>query len=236
MRLKTPAEIEALRQATALTELGIRHLFYDNDPRGRTVSQLRADFQRAVLDAVHEDPECSGYEQCRVYISVGGDIGPNLSRHSTEVSEGDVIWIDAGCQVDGYASDIGRTFTTGPATATVRRIADALEAGSAAGFELLRPGVPMADIYRRTQDAVRQGGLPTYTRGHFGHGVGIGIGERGPYIAPSTADVLTPGMTLAFERPYYLRGLGGFQYEENFAVTPTGVDMFTTLPRELVEL
>ena len=235
-RLKTPAEIDALRRATALTEVGLRAALIDNDPRGRTVSQLRAQFQQAVLAEVQDDPECAGYEQSRVYISAGGDIGPNLTRHAHVVADGDVIWIDAGCQVDGYAADIGRTFTVGPASPTVRRIADALEAGSAAGFELLRPGVAMADVYTATQQGVRAGGLPTYTRGHFGHGIGIGIGERGPYISGDSVDVLTPGMTLAFERPYYVRGLGGFQFEENFVVTEDGNDMFTALPRNLTEL
>lgn len=235
-RLKTGPEIDALRRATALTEIGIKAGLIDHDPRGRTVSQLRARFQQAVLEAVADDPECGGYEQCRVYLSAGGDIGPNLTRHPRAVGEGDVIWIDAGCQVDGYAADIGRTFTVGPASPTVRRIAGALEAGSAAGFPLLRPGVPMADVYTATQDAVRATGLPTYTRGHFGHGIGIGIGERGPYFSSDSRDVLTPGMTLAYERPYYVRGLGGFQYEENFVVTTDGAEMFTTLPRDLTEL
>lgn len=234
--LKTEAEIDALRRAVALTEVGIRAALIDADPRGRTVSQLRASFQQAVLAAVADDPGCAGYEQCRVYLSAGGDIGPNLSRHTHRVAEGDVIWVDAGCQVDGYAADIGRTFTVGPATPLVRRIATALEAGSAAGFALLRPGTPLADIYRATQEAVRANGLPTYTRGHFGHGIGAGIGERAPYICADTTAVLTPGMALAFERPYYLRGLGGFQYEENFAVTEDGVDIFTSLPRNLTEL
>jgi len=234
--VKTAAQIDALRRATALTELGIQGALLDKDPRGRTVSQLRADFTQAVLSRVQQDRECDGYEQCRVYLSVGGDIGPNLGRHGRAVAEGDVIWIDAGCLVDGLAADIGRTFTVGPAPATVRRIADALEAGSAAGFELLLPGARFADVYRETQDTIRATGLPTYTRGHFGHGVGIGIGERAPYISAHSDDVFTPGMTLAYERPYYVRGLGGFQYEENFAVTESGIDVFTTLPRNLVEL
>ena len=134
-----------------------------------------------MLAAVADDPGCAGYEQCRVYLSAGGDIGPNLSRHTHRVAEGDVIWVDAGCQVDGYAADIGRTFTVGPATPLVRRIATALEAGSAAGL-LLRPGTPLADIYRATQEAVRANGLPTYTRGHFGHGIGAGIGEAPLYL------------------------------------------------------
>lgn len=209
----------------------------DQDPRGRTVSQLRATFERSVLDAVSSDPECAGYEQSRVYLSTGGDIGPNLTRHGQVVADGDVIWIDAGCQVDGYACDIGRTFSIGRASPLVRRIADALTAGSQAGLPLLRAGIPMGEVYRTTQDTVRANGLPTYTRGHFGHAVGIGIGERGPYVSAGNEQPFEPGMTMAYERPYYVRGLGGFQFEENFAVTGDGpADLFTTLPQELIEI
>jgi Xaa-Pro aminopeptidase len=233
---KTQDEVAALRKATHLTELGIRKVFLEHDPRGRSVSQLRNDFELAVRAAVGADVECEGYGGSRVYISTGPDIGPNLERHGRRVESGDVVWIDAGCVVDGYVSDIGRTFTVDAPHPTVRRIADALEAGSDAGFELMGPGVSMSSVFQATQAAVRANGLPTYTRGHFGHAVGIGIGERGPYFSEESTQDLVPGMVLAFERPYYARGLGGFQFEENFVVTEGGVDYFTSLPRTLIEI
>lgn len=231
--IKTPEEIHALTTATELSEAGIRAIFLDSDPRGKTVSQLRLEYEIAVRQRVLADPAGAGFEQLRVYISTGASIGPNVGRNEDVVRDGDVLWIDCGVQIDGYASDIGRTFSVGRPGATVRRIADALTAGSEAGFELLRPGTAMRDVHRRMQETTRASGLPTYTRGHVGHAVGVAIGEQPPYLAPSEERPLAPGMVLAFERPYYVRGLGGFQFEENLVITDSGADVLTRLPRGL---
>lgn len=231
--VKTDVEIAALRTATELAETGLRAVILDQDPRGKTVSQLRAEYDIAVRQAVAGDPTCRGFEMARVYISTGGSVGPNVGRNQDAVSDGDVLWIDCGVQVDGYASDIGRTFSVGEPNATVQRIADALAAGSDAGLELIAAGTPMRAVHERMQSTVRRQGLPTYTRGHVGHAVGVGIGEQPPYLAPNEARPLEPGMVLAFERPFYVRGLGGFQFEENIAITPSGAEILTRLPRGL---
>jgi Xaa-Pro aminopeptidase len=91
----------------------------------------------------------------------------------------------------------------------------------------------MGDVFRATEGAVRQHGLPTYTRGHHGHAVGIGIGEQAPYVTSGESRPLLPGMVMAFERPYYVRGLGGFQFEDNYVVTESGIEIFNTLPTRL---
>ena len=231
--IKSPAEIDALRRATQLAELGTRAVFLDADPRGKTVSQLRNEWELAIRIAVGGDAATEGFEDSRVYISTGGAVGPSVARNETRVEQGDVIWIDCGVQIDGLASDIGYTFSVGAPNDNVRRVADALAAGSAAGFELLRPGTSMGDVFRATEGTVRTHRLPTYTRGHHGHAVGIGIGEQAPYVTAGEPRPLLPGMVMAFERPYYVRGLGGFQFEDNYVVTETGIEVFNTLPTHL---
>lgn len=231
--VKTPGEIDALRRATQLAELGTRAIFLDSDPRGKTISRLRLDYQRAVLDAVSDDPGAEGVEDMRVYISTGGAVGPHVARNERKVEGGDVVWIDCGVQVDGLASDIGYTFSLGAPGATTMRVVDALMEGSAEGRALLGPGASMGDVFRATESTVRKHGLPTYTRGHHGHAIGLGIGEQAPYVTDGEERPLLPGMVMAFERPYYVRGLGGFQFEDNYVVTESGIEVFNTLPTEL---
>jgi Xaa-Pro dipeptidase len=231
--IKTTGEIDSLRRATQLAELGTRAIFIDNDPRGKTVSQLRLEYQLAIMEEVRHDPATEGLEDMRVYISTGGGVGPIVSRNETAVAEGDVIWIDCGVQVDGLASDIGYTFSVGKPGAPTMRVADALAEGSQAGFARLRPGESMAEVFRACEYTVRKHGLDTYTRGHHGHAIGIGIGEQAPYVTEGEDRPLLPGMVMAFERPYYVRGLGGFQFEDNYVVTDTGIEIFNTLPTHL---
>lgn len=231
--VKTPGEVDALRRATQLAELGTRAIFLEADPRGKTISRLRLEYQMAVLDAVRDDPGAEGVEDMRVYISAGGAVGPHVARNERRVEDGDVVWIDCGVQVDGLASDIGYTFSLGSPGSTTMRVVDALMEGSAEGRALLGPGSSLGDIFRATESTVRKHGLPTYTRGHHGHAIGLGIGEQAPYVTDGEERPLQPGMVMAFERPYYVRGLGGFQFEDNYVVTESGVEIFNTLPTEL---
>jgi len=231
--IKTPGEIDALRRATQLAELGVRAILLDTNPRGKTVSQLRLEYQIAVMEAVRNDPGTEGVEDMRVYLSTGGGVGPHVARNETTVAEGDVIWIDCGVQIDGLASDIGYAFSVGKPADMTLRVADAIADGSRAGFEILGPGVSMGDVFRVTQNTIRKHGLPTYTRGHHGHAIGLGIGEQAPYVTDTENRPLQPGMVMAYERPYYVRGLGGFQFEDNYVVTETGIEIFNTLPTTL---
>jgi Xaa-Pro dipeptidase len=231
--IKTPGEVDALRRATQLAELGVRSIFLENDPRGLTISQLRLRYELAIMNSVSSDPGSEGLEAMRVYISTGGAVGPHVARNETVVSEGDVIWIDCGVQLDGLASDIGYAFSVGKPAEMTLRVADAIAEGSQAGFDLIGPGAVMGDVFRATEYTIRKHGLPTYTRGHHGHAIGLGIGEQAPYVTDGEERPLLPGMVMAFERPYYVRGLGGFQFEDNYVVTETGIEIFNTLPTQL---
>jgi Xaa-Pro dipeptidase len=68
------------------------------------------------------------------------------------------------------------------------------------------------------------------------HAIGIGGGEHTPFLSPTEEQTFQPGMAFAFERPFYVRGLGGFQYEDNFVVTESGIERLTELPVEMLEV
>ncbi|MDX6484931.1 MAG: Xaa-Pro dipeptidase [Gaiellaceae bacterium] len=233
---KSPEEIAALRRSVELTETGLRASLLDNDPRGKTVSQLRNEFDLAVRAAVAADPELEGYQESRAFITCGGTIGPNVGRNATLVEDGCVIWIDCGVTVDGYQADFGRTIAVGDVDPLVHLIAEALVAGGQAGTEKLGIGVPMNEVFEATQAAIRANGLPTYTRGHFGHAIGVGGGEHHPFISPTETKTFEPGMAFAYERPFYVRGLGGFQFEDDFVVTENGIENLNSLPCTLLRV
>jgi Xaa-Pro aminopeptidase len=212
----------------------MRASILDSDPRGKTVSQVRNDFDMAVRSAVSGHPTLHGFQGCRVFMTSGGTIGPNTARDDTVVTEGDVIWMDCGVTVDGYQADIGRTVALGSVDPLTRRIADALAAGGSAGYERLAVGTAMNEVFAATQDAVRKNGLGTYTRGHVGHAIGTGGGEHHPFISPQEAKTFEPGMVFAFERPFYLRGHGGFQFEDNLVVHEDRIEVLNVLPQGLL--
>ena len=117
------------------------------------------------------------------------------------------------------------------------RIYDALHRAFDAGFDLLKPGTALADIYRVTSTTMWDQGFETYGRGHFGHGVGASIwSEEWPFISADSDAVLEPNMVLAFETPWYIDGLGGFIIEDQVLITDRGCDVMAPLPRELTRI
>jgi Xaa-Pro dipeptidase len=81
------------------------------------------------------------------------------------------------------------------------------------------------------------GGFSTYNRGHFGHGVGASIwSEEWPFISADATALAEPGMVLAFETPYYIKGLGGFIIEDQILITETGTELMAPYPRDLIEV
>ena len=83
---------------------------------------------------------------------------------------------------------------------------------------------------------MRSHGLPNYSRGHFGHSIGMDDQtEEPPFIGPNDS-VLEPGMVMCLELPYYPADVGGFNIEDMILVTESGHEVLTTLPRDLVSL
>lgn len=226
--VKSAKEIANLRLAVEIAEIGIGAVHAAIEP-GVTRDAL-ADVWNTSVRKHRDSGALSGTWE---YISVG----KNPWGGNAVASAGDLIKVDVGCLVNGYTSDTGRTFVLGaPGTAQVR-LFDALMEGFMAGTELLRPSVPMRDVHHATLTAIRAAGFPGYSRGHFGHGLGAGLGsEEWPFISAQSDVILEPGMVMAFECPWYIYGLGGMIIENQLLITETGHEMMNDLPLNLVRI
>lgn len=235
--IKTPAEVELIRQAVALAEAGISSVV-GPAVRGLTLGEIRLQFVKGVLDAALARPTVQGYQLGGITnLSFGPRTGPSFTPSPETIKDGDLLKFDVGAIVSGYGSDLGRTFSVGRASGLVRRIQDALLAGLDAAVSVIRPGVRLCDVYAAGMAAVRSSGVPYYSRGHLGHTIGaMGGAEEPPFISPGETRVVEPGMVLAVEVPAYIEGLGSFQNEHNLVVNETGFELLDALPVKLGEL
>lgn len=226
--VKSPAEIENLRLAAGIAETGIAAV---RDAILPGVS--RRDLAETWQGAIRAHPQSGRLSGAWDYIS----LGENPWGGSAAAKPGDLVKVDVGCLVEGYTSDTGRTFVLGRPSDAQARLFDALMAGFEAGSAHLRPGVPLGEVHRITLAAIRAAGLPGYTRGHFGHGLGAGQGsEEWPFISAAATEVFEPGMVMAFECPFYVDGLGGMIVENQLVITEQGHEMMNTLPTGLVQV
>ena len=229
--IKAPGEIDRLRTAAELASAGLVHLVRSIEP-GMGAAQMAAIWRQAVL-AETARRAIPAPASTWSYIAVGGDgFAPGGPAR-----KGELIKIDVGCVVGGYSSDGGRTASLGSAGAAERRVYESLRSAFEAGRAALGPGVPLADVYRITARTMWDAGFTTYGRGHFGHGVGASVwSEEWPFISADATAVAEPGMVLAFETPYYIKGLGGFIIEDQILVTEAGIETMAPLPLDLIEI
>lgn len=160
-----------------------------------------------------------------------GSITPQVIR------EGTIILIDGGCSVEGYRSDISRTFVLGRPTDKMRKVFEIEFRAQTAALEAAAPGVPAEDVDRAARKVIEGGGYgPGYT--YFTHRVGHGIGMDGhewPYLVKGNTAPLVPGNTFSDEPGIYIPGEFGVRLEDDMVITDDGARLFTPQSPSLEE-
>lgn len=160
---------------------------------------------------------------------------PHGSRQPQTLHEGSILMLDDGCTVEGYNSDITRTFVLGKPAAKMIAVFDLVKKAQTAALKAARPGVLAADVDAAARKVIADGGYgPDFT--YFTHRVGHGIGLDGhewPYFVKNNmfgwdlAPHLRPGMTLSDEPGIYIKGEFGIRLEDDLLVTEHGAELLT---------
>ncbi len=225
--IKDADEIELLRRAAELTEIGI--VAATAGMRiGDSELSINNRYHHAVGEAADRDQHYARFRGSEGVASVGLGIGS-----PGKVAAGETVKFDMQVDVGGYHSDIGRTYAFDP-TPDQRAIYDALYHALQALWEAVRPGINFAELHAIGSNAMHEAGFPTYSRGHLGHSDGLTQHfEEPPFIAPGEHRPLVENMVLSVELPLYLYGVGAFQMERMVLVTKDGHELMDHLPFEL---
>ena len=154
---------------------------------------------------------------------------PHGSLQPQVIREGQMILIDDGCRVEGYQSDISRSFVLGKPSDKMRRVFDIVHSAQAAALKCARPGVGCGDVDASARKVVSDAGFgPDYK--YFTHRVGHGIGMDGhewPYLVRGNRTKLAAGMCFSDEPGIYIPGEFGIRLEDDMHITETGAELFT---------
>jgi Xaa-Pro dipeptidase len=160
---------------------------------------------------------------------------PHGSITPQTIRDGTIIMIDDGCSVEGYQSDITRTFVLGKATDKMQQVFDIVRQAQTAALKAARPGVPLETLDAAARQAIVDAGYgPGFT--YFTHRVGHGMGMDGhewPYLVQNNmfgwtkSLSLQPGMVFSDEPGIYIRGEFGVRLEDTLHVTANGAELFT---------
>jgi Xaa-Pro dipeptidase len=154
---------------------------------------------------------------------------PHGSVTPQVITEGAILLIDGGCGVEGYRSDISRTFVLGKATDKMKAVFDIVHRAQTAALKAARPGVACEAVDAAARKVIEEAGYgPDYT--YFSHRLGHGMGMDGhewTYFVRGNTTPMAAGMVFSDEPGIYIRGEFGVRLEDDLLVTPGGAELLT---------
>lgn len=221
---KSPAEIALMQYAKNITLEAQRraHGFLKEGVLASEVARFIDETHRAL----------GGSSSTFCIVAFGADTAlPHGPEKDRALKGGDAVLIDTGCTVDGYNSDITRSYVFGAPTAAYRRVWDAEKEAQGAAFEAARRGALCESADAAARRALeRRGygpgyalpGLPHRT----GHGIGLDIHEA-PNLVKGDRTPLDIGMCFSNEPMIVIPGEFGVRHEDHFHIAGDGPKWFT---------
>jgi Xaa-Pro dipeptidase len=158
---------------------------------------------------------------------------PHGSTTPQVIREGSIVMLDDGCDVEGYKSDITRTFVLGKASDKagdkMKKVFDVVHRAQSAALAAARPGVECGAIDAAARKIITDAGYGPdykYFTHRLGHGMGMDMHEW-PYLVRGNTTQLQPNMTTSNEPGVYIRGEFGVRLEDDMHITENGAELFT---------
>ena len=222
--VKDEAEIEAMRRSVALTDAAFAHLLEVIGP-GMT--------EREAAWAIETYMRTHGASKVAFDLSVAA--GPNGALPHARAGDhalqpGEPIVVDIGCVLDGYCSDMTRTFCLGQPSPKYLEVWDLVLRAQEAAEAVIRAGVSGVEADAAARDLITAAGYGE----HFGHGLGHGVGlavHESPWASRLSEDALEANMTLTVEPGIYLPGAFGVRLEDLVIIREQGIEILTNSPK-----
>jgi len=199
---------------------------------------------RALKDGMTQNDFADLVATAHERLGYAGDAGVQVGEYSAlphgsvtpqVVREGTILLIDGGCTVEGYWSDLSRTFVLGKPSDTMKKVFEIVLRAQTAALKAARPGLPCEAVDAAARKVIEDAGYgPDYAflTHRVGHGLGMDIHEW-PYLVKGNRLPLEPGMTFSDEPGIYIRGEFGVRLEDDMVITDDGAHLLTAQSRSL---
>jgi Xaa-Pro dipeptidase len=158
---------------------------------------------------------------------------PHHRPTDAELHVGDLVKLDFGALIDGYHSDMTRTFVIGKPADWQRELYDLVATSQAAGRAALRIGAKVSAVDAAARSVIEDAGRGEDFLHGLGHGVGLDIHEA-PSLAKTCEGTLSAGMAVTVEPGVYLSGKGGVRIEDTLVVRDGDPELLTLTTKQLV--
>jgi Xaa-Pro dipeptidase len=223
---KSPAELALMQQAKSMT--------LEVQQRAARILRpgIRASEVVRFLDAAHRAIGAPGGNGFAIVQFGRATAFPHGLPGDAALGEGEMVLIDTGCVIEGYHSDITRTYVFGEPDAEQRRIWALEQEAQATAFAAAEIGAPCERVDQAARTVLERAGLgPDYRLPGLphrtGHGIGLSIHEPA-YLVRGDTTPLAPGMCFSNEPMIVVPDRFGVRLEDHFYMTPDGPRWFTT--------
>lgn len=227
--VKSPAEIAAIKASVQLNsaalEQALRHF-----KASMTEVDLAAEIEYRMRRLGADGPAFD-----TIIASGKRSALPHARPSGSPIQQDELLLMDMGANVAGYASDMTRTHAVGKLDSKKRRMHRAVLESQLAAIDTVKPGVSCANVDRAARNVLRRFGMEPLFIHSTGHGLGLEIHER-PRVGRKERTKLEAGMVITIEPGVYQEGFGGVRIEDTVVVTSGGCQILTPTGKELTVL
>ncbi|MCX7828966.1 MAG: Xaa-Pro peptidase family protein [Thermanaerothrix sp.] len=225
-RVKTEEELALMRRASAMADQVMERVYRFLRP-GLSERQVK-EFILKCFDELGTTPSFDPI------VAFGANAAmPHYGGVDAVGREGDCVVLDFGCRVQGYCSDMTRTFFLAGVPEKSREVYQVVLKSQLKGIEAVRPSVPAQEVDRAARDVIARAGYGEHFLNRLGHGIGLEVHE-GPYIVEGNHAPLEVGNVFSVEPGIYIPGALGVRIEDLVVVGEDGPEVLNSFPKELM--
>ena len=226
--IKTEKELDAIRQAVTIADGAMAHIYRWIQP-GMTEKEVAWE-----LEVQMRQNGASALSFETIVASGPNSALPHAQPSDRVLELGDIVVIDMGCVVEGYASDVTRTFSLGePKDPEYFQIWQLVCRANRTAVEGVQAGLSGKEADALARDIIKTAGYGDYFGHSLGHGVGLDIHEY-PRLSYTKENILATNSVVTIEPGVYLPGRFGVRLEDMVLVLDDGVEVLTGIPKILV--
>lgn len=226
---KSPAEQEAMREASAINDRVMARMISEVIPLG--ISELEAieHLKRLYLE---EDADGGfSFDPIVAYGANGAD--PHHVPDNTLPQIGDAVVIDIGCRHNGYCSDMTRTVYYGEVSQLNRSLYQIVKRANEKGISAVTEGDPIANVDQASRDFITEEGYGEYFTHRTGHFIGQSVHESGD-VSSSNHQPIAVGNIFSVEPGIYLPNQTAVRIEDLIIVTEDGPEVINHYSKDLL--
>ena len=226
---KSVDEIDRLRASARLADAGFEYVTSIVRPGMREIDVSN------LLDAFMRTHGASGPSFTTIVLGGARAALPHGTASKALLTAGQLVTLDFGYFLDGYTSDMTRTFALGTPDDKLVTAYQAVQAAQQAVIDQVQAGAATAQLDAVGRDLLTKAGYGDAFNHGMGHGIGLAIHE-GPLISKNTTGTLVANSVITVEPGVYFPDLGGMRIEDDVLVTAEGHERLTTATRDLLIL